>query len=773
MMTEDETSDTSRRIARALTAYLVTHDGSKADPYIARHLSEYARHGHSLSDLLAPDSAQANWPTLAALNPENLLQDLDLTRDELGIDAQAVADAYREASHRLIRYGYSERLAELEMTANRISPHLRPLRPGVPLPWRLLWASWSTTPPSRQLGHPHDVRAIIASPESARHVLTYTDRQFSLWDVSRGSELCRESGVEIACGDVSRTTAGALFALAERSTRVHLVAAPDGTIRTLELGTQAIGDILIGPGSRSSRITLYTTAKESSVVTEWAEDGSLIREIDLRDAAGPAYLRLTQTFSRHFDIILNQCGDRAFAIVTNDDSATVIDLMKEALVCYHVTSVSARKPQTSLHGTSEDLRIFLLHKDPPSLDVLSLTAAYRYRRTLTFTPDPPADAGFPRGVSCGVTDGFPWLAVGYDGGDIRVWNAATGSALYEFQGPRASPNVLTLDEAGRRLLTANDRQLMVWDRDSVGSATNRPAATPHARPVYGLAVSSGHLFSCSEDGVLAAWQADSGQLLRHRKLDVFGGACVTIESSGPQVLMPSASGVLVLDGAGLETVGILPAEGLSSYAICLCRLPGSGPVVVGATDHSLLAWEVPGGRALPALPTDSSTVYALESVSERGHIAMGTGDGLLIASLIDRTCRASEAVGRNMVLSILGTPRAAELGGDLVVGTYGGTLHRLGLDGEVRWSRRLGTSAIKSLAWVRDETGALRIVTGDYGGELHLIDPSGDSSNDRTIFLDPIVGAISGTAAESRIYCGSDRALLCLDLAGQHPATGR
>jgi len=247
------------------------------------------------------------------------------------------------------------------------------------------------------------------------------------------------------------------------------------------------------------------------------------------------------------------------------------------------------------------------------------------------------------------------LAVAYADKRARLWDVGAGRLLERFEGHRGAVRRVAIDPRGERLASAGDDEtIRLWrldpraelgvlgglggppldlafsaDGSLLLARTNRgialwsTAAGPevlsgHPSYVYGVAFTGGaRMLSASYDGVLRAWDADSGDVLLQLKLAGGEGIqALTAAAAAPVFACAQNSGVRLWDADACDVLRTFDTSKESRVVdLALCA---DGSLLALRTDHAVVLWDTRTGAVVRRWQCDSATWYCAVAISPGG-----------------------------------------------------------------------------------------------------------------------------------------------------------
>lgn len=146
-------------------------------------------------------------------------------------------------------------------------------------------------------------------------------------------------------------------------------------------------------------------------------------------------------------------------------------------------------------------------------------------------------------------------ALSAGGGEIWVWDLATGKAIHTFKGHSAEVSALALSPDGQwAASSSSDRTIRLWNLKTLKPG---PVLKGHKGPVNGVAFSQDGkvVFSAGYDGTVRTWASDSGELKRVLYRHGFGINALQRLPGRDHLVLGALNGkALVIDGATGEPI---------------------------------------------------------------------------------------------------------------------------------------------------------------------------------------------------------------------------
>ncbi|WP_462187025.1 WD40 repeat domain-containing protein, partial [Frankia sp. CcWB2] len=382
--------------------------------------------------------------------------------------------------------------------------------------------------------------------------------------------------------------------------------------------------------------------------------------------------------------------------------------------------------------------------------------------------------GLPRVLPGGVRelaalplrDGRTLLAAGIDGGDIVLWDLASGQQVGPpLAGHESGVTALAAVPMpdGRSMLASGsvDSTVRLWTPER--SAPVAQTVTGHAGPVLALAAVGGlaggnaPLASAGQDRSVRLWRAD-GEPVGEPLLGHTGAVLSVAAPPGS-----ATTGPLVVSGSGDRTVrrwdpvtGVAVGAPLTGHsgavrAVTAGGQPGQPLVVSAGVDATVRRWDAATGQPVgqPLRGHEGAVLAVVTLVAGVPMIASGGDDGtvrlwnLLTGAALGRPLTGHNGAVRALAaLVVAGRPLLVS-GGD---------------DAAVRLWDPVAATAVGEL---RGHTAGVRAVAALAGGGEPLVAPGGD---DRSIRLwDPVSYTQVGAALVD--HTDGVRALASLRLA--------
>lgn len=307
------------------------------------------------------------------------------------------------------------------------------------------------------------------------------------------------------------------------------------------------------------------------------------------------------------------------------------------------------------------------------------------------------------------------LVSGGIGGDIHLWDVATGSHL---AGPLPSGasdiQGLAFAHDGRTLAAAANKEIVIYDTEE--RARRDPPLIGHRSTVYRVSFSSNgqRLVSCSQDGMVALWDLTSHEAHSRPTLD---GAMFNV------TIPPDSNVVASSSGNGVEWWDLLTEERFGpptkAHLLSVGALASSddGRLVASASDDHVVVWNVATRKIHARLPSRISGDVSAVAFSPDASLLVASGG--TVQSEIE-VGSASDSDEEPDWPEAMQTPSFGEsspeqeVGGPLPVKSEGLlTVWKLP---EYEWCRvRCPTGDLRSAAFTPDDKS---LITGSWDGSL-------------------------------------------------------
>lgn len=198
----------------------------------------------------------------------------------------------------------------------------------------------------------------------------------------------------------------------------------------------------------------------------------------------------------------------------------------------------------------------------------------------------------------------------YNGGPIRLWDAASGKPVGSFEGHTSWICELIFSTDSLRLYSASaDQTIRIWDVEQ-----RRCLATLRGSrdEVYGLALSpdGSTLASAGKDGVLAFWNALPRQEEELPRVIALGRFAWPAFAPDSRVLaVPRAGTVSLFDLATFREIEQLPALGPDVYGVVYS--PDGTLLVSGSANGKIRVWSCAERRLLRELDGHKESIFLL------------------------------------------------------------------------------------------------------------------------------------------------------------------
>lgn len=188
----------------------------------------------------------------------------------------------------------------------------------------------------------------------------------------------------------------------------------------------------------------------------------------------------------------------------------------------------------------------------------------------------------------------------------RLWNAISGVFLRTLQGHRSQIAAVDFSPDSRRIVTGSyDHTAKVWD---AASGKELLSLNGHTAAVNCVAFSpkGDRLFTGSDDGTLVVWDAFSGRELATVKANPAGVNAVACSKDGLRLVTGGADGTACMWDASTGRQ-LLKIRGDGSTLSCVGFSP-DGQRFVTASDEAAKVWDAANGQELLSLPAPAHWV---------------------------------------------------------------------------------------------------------------------------------------------------------------------
>ncbi|MEO6594701.1 MAG: TIR domain-containing protein [Planctomycetota bacterium] len=520
-------------------------------------------------------------------------------------------------------------------------------------------------------GHTDGVRAAASSPDGTRAVTASDDGTAQLWDVASHAVIAvlrgHESGLTAtafsadgrriitASGDASAriwdATSGTLLAVLRGhqqevtsatfnadGTRA-LTASIDDTARVSDAASGAEllvlrgGEDLVGSHIRVDRVNSAAYSPDGTRIVTASEDGT-VQVWDATDGKPLAQLRGHQggvtaaAFTPDSKGIVTASADGSARLW---NAATAAELAVLEGHTHTVISAAFNADGTRLVTASYD-RTARIWDLAARAKVAALLFPGGDRPSTADTPalrwDPEDKqlAGHTDFVSAAAfsPDGARVVTASWDG-TVRLWDAATTTALTVLGGHTDHVYSAAFDADGSRVMTASaDHTARLWSTKSAPLEVMRIASGT----TYDVAfsVDGTRIATADSDGTARVWDADSGRelaIMRGHQGDI---RSVAFSLDGKRVVTASGDGsARVWDAANGTQIALL--RGHTGRVMSAAFSPDGAQIVTASHDSSVRLWEATSGRQLSALGTHDNLMSSAAFSQDGTRIVTASFDG--------------------------------------------------------------------------------------------------------------------------------------------------
>ncbi|PYI16516.1 WD40 repeat-like protein [Aspergillus violaceofuscus CBS 115571] len=225
-----------------------------------------------------------------------------------------------------------------------------------------------------------------------------------------------------------------------------------------------------------------------------------------------------------------------------------------------------------------------------------------------------------QGHVMGVWAMVPWDDILVSGGcdrEVRVWNMATGAAIYLLRGHTSTVRCLKMSDKNTAISGSRDTTLRIWD---LSTGTCKNVLVGHQASVRCLAIHGDLVVSGSYDTTARIWSISEGRCLR------------TLSGHFSQIYAVAFDGKRIATGSLDTTVRMWDPETgqcngiLQGHTSLVGQLQMRGDTLVtGGSDGAIRIWSLVTNTPIHRLAAHDNSVTSLQFDSSR--IVSGGSDG--------------------------------------------------------------------------------------------------------------------------------------------------
>jgi eukaryotic-like serine/threonine-protein kinase len=231
----------------------------------------------------------------------------------------------------------------------------------------------------------------------------------------------------------------------------------------------------------------------------------------------------------------------------------------------------------------------------------------------------------PDGQRLAAAVGRPDADGNSSAGEVRVWDATSGSLGHTLRGNAHSVNGVAFSLDGHKLAAASDDgTVIVWD---AASGQRIRSLKAHTGSVRGVAFSTNgrQLASCGDDKTVAVWDYATGDELFRLPGHSDRVQAVAFDPTGRYLASASYDlSVKVWDLSSRSEVHTL--KGHTNWAVNVAFSPDGSRLASAAYDRTVRLWDAVTGKEIRTLKGHVQTVNCVTFSPDGKRLASGSGD---------------------------------------------------------------------------------------------------------------------------------------------------